>query len=442
MARRRKRLPEGRFRAHIEDLTHEGRGVARIEGKTVFVDGALAGEEVLFEYTRTRRSYDDGRVAEVLSASPHRVTPRCAHFGVCGGCSLQHLDSAEQLRMKQQVLLDNLERIGHVQPETVFAPLEGPVWGYRRKARLGVRFVRKKERVLVGFRERGAPYVADLARCEVLDARIGERIAALAELIQGLSCYDRIAQIEVAAGDEAAVLVLRNLVEPSAADRERLTRFAQETGLHVWLQPGAEDTAAPLWPVESTLSYRLPQHEVEIAFLPTDFTQVNADINRAMVDRALHLLEPAPEDRVLELFSGLGNFSLPLARRVGEVVAVEGEAGLVERARDNARRNGLANVAHHVANLAEDVAGAPWLRGQRYDKVLLDPPRTGAAEMLTHIAASGARRVVYVSCGPATLARDAGELVHRHGYSLAGVGVMDMFPHTAHVESIALFLRD
>ncbi len=441
MARRRNRVPQGRFQAHVEDLTHEGRGVARMDGKTVFIDGALAGEDVLFEYTRTRRSYDEGRVAEVNAASRDRVAPRCAHFGVCGGCSLQHLDSAAQLRVKQQVLLDNLQRIGHVQPGEVFEPLRGPVWGYRRKARLGVRFVPKKERVLVGFRERGKPYVADLARCEVLDARVGARLQDLAVLIQGLSCYDRIAQIEVAAGDAAVALVLRNLAPLTEADRERLVHFAQDSGLHVWLQPGAEDTAHPLWPLDSALSYRLAEHQVELAFLPTDFTQVNADINRAMVERALALLEPVAADRVLELFSGLGNFTLPLARHVGEVVAVEGEAGLVERARQNARRNGIDNVHHYVANLAQDVGGAPWLRGQHYDKVLLDPPRTGAAEMLAHIAASGARRIVYVACGPATLARDAGELVHRHGYRLAGAGVMDMFPHTAHVESIALFVR-
>lgn len=438
---RRKPLPPDPVRAVIESLTHEGRGVTRVEGKTVFVDGALAGEEVMFRYLRRRRSYDEGQVVEVVQAAPERVTPRCAHFGVCGGCSLQHLAPAAQIRTKQQVLLDDLTRLGRVAPERVLEPITGPVWEYRRRARLGVKYVRKKGRVLVGFRERGRPYLAELERCEVLDARVGPHLAALGELIQGLSAYERIAQIEVALGDTEGALVFRNLDPLSATDEAALKAFGQTHGLQIWIQPGGPQTATALWPEAPRLSYALPNHAAEIEFLPTDFTQVNADINRAMVDRALELLAPEPQERVLELFAGLGNFTIPLARQAGQVVAVEGEGGLVARARENAVRNEVTNIEHHVADLAAAVADLPWLRRQQYDAVLLDPPRTGAEAVLAPVARTGARRLVYVSCNPATLARDAGELVHAHGFSLRAAGVMDMFPHTAHVESIALFER-
>lgn len=441
MSKRRKPLPQTPVTARIESLTHEGRGVARVEGKAVFVHGALPGEEVLFKYTRQRRAYDEGTTVEVLQASPDRVTPGCAHFGVCGGCSLQHLAPEAQIRAKQQILLDDLARIGHVSPEAVLPPLTGPVWGYRRKARLGVKDVIKKGRVLVGFRERGTPYLAELERCEVLDPRIGPHLAALGRLIEGLACRDRIAQIEVALGDDTGALVFRNLEPLGEADRDALAAFGRAHDLQIFLQPGGPATVTPLWPEHPRLSYALPAYAAKIAFEPTDFTQVNAPINLSMVDRALDLLESEPGDRVLELFAGLGNFTIPLARRVEQMVAVEGDAGLVERARENARRNDASNVEHHVADLSAPVEGLPWLRGRKYQRALLDPPRTGAGAVLAPLAATGVQRLVYVSCNPATLARDAADLVQRHGFRLRCAGVMDMFPHTGHVESIAVFER-
>ena len=439
MARKRKRLPEGDFPAHIDSLAHDGRGVARIEGKAVFIHGALPGEDVRFRYVKRSRRYDEGVAVAIEQAAPERVEPRCPHAGLCGGCSLQHMDPAAQIRAKQQVLLDNLQRIGGVQPASVAPPLTGPHWGYRRKARLGVKDVRKKGKVLVGFREKGTPYVADLSRCEVLHPAVGERIEALSRLVERLGIRSAVPQIEVAFGDDAGALVFRVLEEPTAEDRARLRAFGEATGLHIHLQPGGPDTVTLLWPERSVLEYALPAEGLRLQFLPTDFTQINADINRAMIAQALDWLALEGSERVLDLFCGLGNFTLPLARHAREVVGVEGEAGLVERARDNARRNGLGNVEFHVANLMESVEGAPWLQGD-YDRILLDPPRSGAEAMMPRLAGLDVPRIVYVSCHPGSLARDAG-LLATQGYRLERAGVMDMFPHTAHVESMALFVR-
>lgn len=425
----------------IESLSHDGRGVARIEGKTAFVHGALPGERIHFERSRKRRDYDEGRALEVLEPAAERVEPRCPHFGVCGGCALQHYDSGAQIRAKQQILLDNLARIGKVEPGEVLAPLTGPVWGYRRRARLGAKLVRKKGRVLVGFREREAPFVTDATRCEVLDPRVGLLLEPLGELIHGLSIAARVPQIEVAVADNATALVLRNLASPSDADRAALADFGREHGIEFYLQPGGYDTVAPLEEPATPLHYRLPAQDVTIGFLPTDFIQINGELNRAMVNRALELLEVGPEHRVLDLFCGLGNFSLPLARHAAAVTGVEGDAALVARARGNAATNGLGNVEFHVANLFEPEPGAPWLRGC-YQRVLLDPPRAGAREVIAELPRLAPERIVYVSCHPGTLARDAGILVNEQGYRLAAAGVMDMFPHTAHVESIALFTRE
>jgi 23S rRNA (uracil1939-C5)-methyltransferase len=422
----------------IDSIAHDGRGVAHIDGKAVFIDGALPGETVRFCYRSRSRKFDTGTLEAVLTPSPDRVDPRCAHFGVCGGCSLQHLAEPRQIAVKQQALIENLRRIGKVEAEHILPPLTGPHWGYRRKARLGVKYVVKKGRVLVGFRERDNPYVADIERCEVLHPAVGAHIGALSVLITGLSARERIPQIEVAVGDVAAVLVFRHLDPLCEADKNALTAFGRAYGLHIQLQPGGVDSIIPLWPAETVLSYRLPAHDVELRFLPADFTQVNADINRLMVDHALQLLDVQPDERVLDLFCGLGNFTLPLARRAREAVGVEGEAGLVARARENAQRNGITNVTFHAENLAAVTAQASWLQTP-YDKLLLDPPRTGAAEMIALLPHIGARRIVYVSCHPATLARDAGLLVHEQGYRLVSAGVMDMFPHTNHVESIAVF---
>ncbi len=439
MSRSRKpRLPAEPVELVIDSLSHDGRGVGHIEGKAVFVDGALPGERVRGRLVAKHKTYDEGVVETVLEPSPLRVEPRCAHAGVCGGCSLQHLAPAAQIDAKQQVLLDNLAHIGKVTAQEILPPLRGPHWGYRTKARLGVKFVRRMQRALVGFREKHKPHLAELTRCEVLHPLIGERITELAELIGGLEARERIPQVEVAVGDDVAALVFRTLDPLSARDAESLRGYGERTGLHMYLQPGGPDSVHLLWPDCSELTYTLPAYDLRLVFEPTDFTQVNRAINGAMIDLALKLMDVQPGDRVLDLFCGLGNFTLPLARRCAHVVGVEGEAGLVRRARDNAARNGIANAEFHVANLAEDVRIYPWLK-QGFDKLLLDPPRSGAMEVIPAIARLGFKRIVYVSCNPGSLARDAGLLVHEHGYRLVKAGVMDMFPHTAHVESIAVF---
>ncbi len=440
MSRRRKKPPAEPVLARIESLSHDGRGVARLDGKVIFIDGALPDETVMFRYTSQRRRNDEGRVLELITASPERVKPRCAHFDQCGGCSLQHLQPEAQIGAKQQMLAEQLRRIGKVEAEQILPPLTGPRWGYRHKARLGVRFVEAKGRVLVGFREKRSGFVVDMERCEVLHPTIGERILDIAELVQSLQACRRIPQVEIAVGGTAAALIFRHLEPLSDEDCTRLITFGEQTGLHLYLQPRGPDTAHLLWPEQSQLSYRLPDFDLELRFSPTDFTQVNSELNNDMVRQAVTLLKPRPNDRVLDLFCGIGNFSLPLARLAGEVIGVEGEAKLVQRARENALHNGLNNALFHVADLAEKITSTGWQAGA-FDKILLDPPRSGALEILPWMAALGAGRIVYVSCNPSTLARDAGELVNVHGYRLISAGVMDMFPHTAHVESIALFQR-
>ncbi len=427
--------------ADITDLLHDGRGVAHVAGKAVFVTGALAGERVRLRFTGKRRHYDEAIVEEVLRASPDRVVPRCAHFGVCGGCALQHLDPAAQIAAKQHVLMEILERIGKVQPNEIFPALTDSPWGYRRKGRLSVKFVEKKNRVLVGFRETNGRFVADIAQCEVLDPSIGKRIAHIAELIQSLDAKRDIPQIEIAVGDNLSVLVFRHLQPLSENDRAALTAFAQTHTLGIFLQPGGMDSVAALWPEEAKLNFVIADGALDIEFRPLDFVQVNAGMNRRMIERTLALLDPQKADRVLDLFCGLGNFTLPLALRAKDVTGIEGEAGLVQRAEQNARRNDIANAHFFAADLAADQRDAPWARAD-YDLLLLDPPRSGAAEVLEYLPKRSTRRVVYVSCHPGSLARDAGTLVNRHGFTLKGAGVMDMFPHTAHVESIALFDRD
>lgn len=433
------------FEATITDLGHDGRGVARIDGKTVFVAGALLGERVRLALRKRHRHFDEAETLEVLERSPHRVEPRCRHFGQCGGCSLQHLDAAAQIEAKQRVLADNFARIGKVAPEAWLPPLTDQPWGYRRKGRLSVRAVAKKGRVLVGFREESNPrFVADIERCEVVHPALGPKIGLLGELVGGLEAAADIAQIEFAAGDDTVALVFRHLKPLGERDRAALVAFGREHGFAIYLQPGGVSSVHPLWPEQPRLAFRLPAgegvDEVELEFRPLDFVQVNAGMNRRMLARALELLDPQPADRVLDLFCGLGNFTLPIARRVAEVAGVEGEHGLVERAGENAARNGIANARFHVANLFEDQRGAPWAR-EAWDKLLLDPPRAGADKVLDYLPHRATRRVVYVSCHPASLARDAGILVQKHGFRLVSAGVMDMFPHTAHVESIALFER-
>jgi len=439
--RHRTRIPEGEHEAAVNDVAHDGRGVARVGDKAVFIQGALTGERVMFRYTRRKRSYDEGVVTQVLEAAPERVQPRCPHYAICGGCSLQHMAPEAQVAAKQQVLRDNLAQIGKVTPQQILPPLLNDTpWGYRRKARLGVKWVPQKGKVLVGFRERGSSKVADLGECHVLHPRVGGILPQLGELIGGLSIRDRVPQIEMAMDDERCVLIFRILDPLGEADVGRLREFGRTHDIVPYIQSGGPDTVAPLDPPGVDLHYSLPSQDLELGFLPGDFTQVNTGINRRMVDRALELLAPSATDRVLDLFCGVGNFTLPLARHAGQVTGVEGDAGLVQRARENAARNRLENVDFFTANLYEELEPAAW-RERRFDKALLDPPRSGAREVLSMLPALGVDSVLYISCYPGTLARDAGELVHEHGYRLICAGVMDMFPHTAHVESIALFKR-
>jgi 23S rRNA (uracil1939-C5)-methyltransferase len=429
------------YELDIVDLSHDGRGVAKLDGKAVFVTGALTGERVRARQTLRKKSFDEAVTLEVLRASPERVVPRCAHFGTCGGCALQHLAPAAQIAAKQHVLLENFERLGQVRPARVLEPLTGEPWGYRRKARLGAKWVAKKDKALVGFRELDGRFIADIARCEVLVPQVGARIGELAELVGSLEAKEQIAQIELSAGDDVTVLVFRNLAPLGEDDRARLREFGRRSGLTIYLQPGDNASVHPLDPGALALRFALPAYEVDFEFRPLDFVQVNGEMNRRMVDHALALLDPQPADRVLDLFCGLGNFTLPLARRAGRVVGVEGEPGLVQRARDNAARLGIGNVEFHAADLAKDLRGQPWVK-DGFDKLLLDPPRTGADAAIPQLPLEPVRRIVYVSCHPGSLARDAGILVREHGYRLEAAGVMDMFPHTAHVESIALFERD
>jgi 23S rRNA (uracil1939-C5)-methyltransferase len=438
---RRRQPPREPRELCIDDLSHDGRGVASLDDKRVFVHGALPGERILARITAVRRRYDEAETLSVLTASPDRVEPRCPHFGVCGGCALQHLDPRHQIAGKENTLRQNLARIGKVEPAEWWSPLTGPLWGYRRKARLSVRHVPRKGRVLVGFRERNGRFVADMQECHVLDARIASQLPRLAALVHGLEARERLPQIEVACGDDECALVFRHLEALSDHDLEALRCFARDSGLAVMLQPRGPDSIHGLEPEGVELSFRLPDFGLELAFGPSDFVQVNADLNRRMVARALELLDPGPDDRVLDLFCGIGNFTLPLATRAAEAVGVEGDTTLVGKAELNAARNGLHNAHFHVADLTAVPANAPWLQ-RGYDRVLLDPPRSGAESILPQVAATGARRLVYVSCHPASLARDAGILVHRCGFRLLGAGVMDMFPHTGHVESVALFGRD
>lgn len=445
MSRRKRSLPVDPVTARVASLSPEGCGVARVNGKVVFIDGALPGEEVRFEYLRRRARRDEGRAIEVLDPHPRRIVPECPYFGVCGGCSLQHLAADAQIEHKQAVLLSQLERIGGARPESVLAPIMGPLWGYRRKARLAVRYVEQKGGALVGFREKRSNKVADISDCRILHPAASRLLPALRALISELSVRRQVPQIEVAVdGAEQAVLIMRHLAPLTDADRASLEDFARAAGVHLYLQPGGPETAAPLAPDDAgfRLSYRLdaPGGPVEIFFEPTDFTQVNLQINARMVAKVCDWLKPQPGDRLLDLYCGLGNFTLPLARAAGHITGVDGDAGQIVRARANACHNRINNADFVVADLADAGLKAGFLAGH-YDKVVLDPPRSGARAILRKLDWRGVRQVAYVSCNPATLARDAGILVREHGYRLESAGAIDMFPQTAHVESLALFRR-
>jgi len=444
MARRRSRkqkLPQEPVHAEIESLSHEGRGVTHIDGKAIFISGALPGEKITFIYTSKRRSHDEGKIEEVLEASPDRVEPKCQHYAICGGCSLQHLSSEAQIQYKQKSMLESLKHLGDVEPQEVFEPITGDSWGYRRKARLGAKFVFKKDKVLVGFRERHGGFLADMQSCEVLHESVGKKLEAFQKMMYGMDSRDNTPQIEVAVGDEATALIIRHLKPLSASDQQKWVDFAKENNYQLYLQPKGPDTVHCIYPENPELYYQHESFETKVQFGPQDFFQVNSSINRQMVPRAVELLKLTGKERVLDLFCGLGNFTLPIARHAAHVTGVEGDLVMVRRARETAIVNGIENTEYFACNLmgtALELKTEPWLK-QQYDCILLDPPRSGAKEIIEHFGKLKAKRIVYVSCHPATLARDAGKLVHTHGYKLLGAGVMDMFPQTAHVESIAVF---
>jgi 23S rRNA (uracil1939-C5)-methyltransferase len=447
----------------IESLDQEGRGIARVDGKAIFVEGALPGERVYALPVRTKPTYEIARVTSVVKANASRVTPRCPHFGVCGGCTLQHAHPSLQVAAKQRALEEALVRIGRVQPERMLPPIEGPAWGYRYRARLTVRHVAKKGGVLVGFHERKSSFVADMTECHVVPTKISDLLPALRQLIGALTIRDRVPQIELAVGertegersdDERAdtggivlnyTLVLRILAPLTPQDEALLREFADRHGISFWLQTGGPGTVAPFHPSAASLTYVLPEFAVAMPFSPTDFTQVNSAINRVLVRRALALLDPQPGERIADFFCGLGNFTLPIARSGASVTGIEGSPALVQRAEANARHNGLSDRARFVvANLFAATPESVAQLGQ-LDRVLIDPPREGAIDVVKALPArderGGLTRIVYVSCNPATLARDAEVLVHERGYRFAAAGVVNMFPHTAHVESVALFER-
>ena len=463
----------------IESLDQEGRGVAHADGKVIFIEGALPGEVVTYNAYRKKPSFEMAQVGQVLKPGFARVTPQCRHFGVCGGCSLQHMDARAQVAAKQRILEDNLKHIGKVQAELILPAIYGEAWGYRHRARMSARYVIKKGAELVGFHEKRSSFVADMQSCEIMPPRISALILPLRELIGGLSIRERVPQVEVSLGEDVDVLVLRILEPLSAGDETLLRAFADQHHIQFFLQPSlptkGPESAYPFYPMDAPeLNYTLPEFNIVMPFHPTEFTQVNPAMNRVLVRRAMNLLDPQPGERIADLFCGLGNFTLPMARRGAQVVGYEGSATVVRRAAENAARNGLsANTQFIETNLFK--ADEAWMQGQgRFDKLLIDPPRDGAMAAVNALsngelpsspaplpkwergdtslpppfAGGGSgrggmpQRIVYVSCSPATLARDAGILVHVKGYRLKAAGVVNMFPHTAHVESIALFERE
>ncbi len=426
----------------IESLDQEGRGVAHRDGKVLFVEGALPGETIEFVPLQRKPTFEVGTAGTVLRESASRSTPRCRYFGTCGGCSMQHLEPRAQVAMKQRVLETDLEHIGKVVPEIMLPPIHGPAWGYRQRARFSVRLMPKKGGVLVGFHEKRSSHVTDMESCEVIPPRISQLLMPLRRLVGSLSSSNRVPQIELAAGDGGDALVLRHLERLTESDIGKLRQFAADTGVRLFLQPGGPETAHPLeHGADPYVSYTLPDFNLRLAFSPTEFTQVNQAVNRVLVRRVVNLLELAAGHRVADLFCGLGNFSLAVARRGAEVVGIEGGELLVKCAADNARRNGLEKRATFVQADLFKIDRA-WLRNLgRFDRMLLDPPRTGAISVVHALDDDAPQRIVYVSCNPATLARDAAVLVHVKGYLLEAAGVINMFPQTSHVESIVAFRR-
>jgi 23S rRNA (uracil1939-C5)-methyltransferase len=425
----------------VEGLSHDGRGIAKINNIKTFINGALPSEIVNLKIVKTSRHYYEAEVTEILKSSPQRETPPCLHFNICGGCSLQHMKMTDQIHLKQQTLLDQLKYFGKVEPKTILEPLLGLETGYRRKARLGVKYVIKKNKVLVGFREKGNHYLADLHQCEILHPAIGKKLNDLSVLISSLEIYQFIPQIEIAMGEHDAALIFRHLMPMTSNDKEKLQEFGKHHHLQIFLQPNLPLPIEKIWPLDNNthlLAYSLLDDQIRLLFHPTDFTQINLDINRRMIKQAINLLDIKNNETVLDLFCGIGNFSLPIALYAKKVIGIEGGIEMVSRAMENASHNKIENVSFYSANLEKPDSNNAWIQMQ-YDKILLDPPRTGAKAILPFIAKMQAKKIVYVSCNPATLARDAGELVHEYHYELKEVGIMNMFPHTSHIEAMAVF---
>lgn len=439
--------------AIIESLDQEGRGVAHVDGKTIFIDGALPNERVTYQSQHIKPSYEVANTISVSKQSNQRVVPKCPHFGLCGGCKLQHMDINAQVAAKQRLLENDLWHIGKVKPENMLPPLYGPTWGYRHKARLSVKYVDKKQRVLVGFNEKGTRYVADMNSCEVLVPEVSALIIPLQQMIEQLTIRDKLPQIELAVGEadsnnqKVIVLIFRIMEALSLEDEALFKAFAEQHHVQVWTQTKGPDTIKPFWPLNSSespipqLQYSLPEFNLIYPFKPNEFTQVNPQINQVMIRRAMQLLTPQKGEKIADFFCGIGNFTLPIARSGASVLGLEGLANLVERANESAALNHISNANFGVADLFKMTPEALTSLG-RFDKWLVDPPRDGAFELIKSLDETNKPQIiVYVSCNPATLARDAGVLVNEKGYLLKSAGVINMFSHTAHVESIALFVR-
>jgi len=424
-----------------ESLSHDGRGIARINGKIAFIDNALPNEEIQFTYTKHHNKYDEGIATKIITPSPDRVQPQCQYSSICGGCNQQHIAHHLQLKIKQNTVLEQLQHFGNIQPESILPPLTGPIFGYRHKARLSVKYVLKKNKILVGFHEKNGRYIADIDSCAILHPSVGIIIKQLSNLIATLKSYQHIPQIEIAVSHDTTALSFRNLENLCAEDENKIKNFAQQYNFYIYLQPSNVNHLQLLYPEPSSipnyLTYQIPQHQIELLFLPTDFTQINYSINLQMINLAIQLLEPNKQDHILDLFCGLGNFTLPIARQCHSITAIEGNQALIDHANNNALYNNITNTKFYCADLSKPLPSN--FDYHEYNKILLDPPRTGALEIVTNINKFNAKQIVYISCNPATLARDS-KILNTADYTLKTLGIIDMFPHTKHIETIALFV--
>jgi 23S rRNA (uracil1939-C5)-methyltransferase len=428
-------------KTHVESLSHDGRGIAHIDGKIVFLENALPNEQVVFAYVRRHNKFDEAKVVEILQPSPDRVIPKCPHFNICGGCSLQHLNHTKQIFFKTLAFQEQMKHFGNLDTLNILSSITGPIWNYRSRARLSVKYVQKKQKALVGFHEKNGRYVAEITQCPILHMKVSKKILALSNLVVEFSIYNQIPQIEIACGGDVTALLFRHLQKFSDKDIELLQKFGTEHDFQIYLQAGGMETikllATNKTPV--SLSYKLTKQNIEMFFAPTDFTQINQEINQQMVAHVLALLDAQPTEKVLDLFCGIGNFTIPLATKCNHIIGIEGNKYAIVRAKQNAEYNTIKNTEFYCFDLTKELSAPLWAK-QQYDKILLDPPRTGALEICTQIKKFGAKKIVYVSCNHATLARDAKELTN-NGYKLQSVCVVDMFPHTSHIETIADFTR-